>query len=187
VEAEVQKCSNGYVIDTAKLAEVDLMYRDLYSDVVVSNIQDDLMHEDLYGDLVVTNKHVEEYYGHMPEEIETAILELQGIEETEEIGEVQDELTEKGTSTNEDQCLIAEGEPEEKCMYLLLWLKSKHSGYVQLPSMGEFLDYQRGIDKSLMLQQFCPQDGQVWPLSTIMNCCVKRKKKKKKMKKAKLS
>ena len=59
-------------------------------------------------------KRVEEDYGRMPEEIETAILELQGREEPEEIGEVQDELTEKGMSTDEDQGLIEEGEPEEE-------------------------------------------------------------------------
>ena len=34
-------------------------------------------------------KRVEENYGRMPEEMETAILELQGREKPEEIGEVQ--------------------------------------------------------------------------------------------------
>jgi len=56
-------------------------------------------------------KPVEEDYGRMPEEIERAILELQGIEEPEEMGE---ELTEKSMSTNEVQGLIEEGEPEEE-------------------------------------------------------------------------
>ena len=37
VEAEVQKYSEKDVIDTTKQAEDDLMYQDLYSDVVVAN------------------------------------------------------------------------------------------------------------------------------------------------------
>jgi len=35
-----------------------------------------------------------------------------------------------------------------KSISLLLWLKSNHSGYMQPPGMGEFLNFQRGIDKS---------------------------------------
>jgi hypothetical protein len=72
------------------------------------------MHKDLFGDVVVVNKHVEEEYRHVPEEIETAVVDLQRREEPEEIGEVQDEMTEKGMSTNEVQGLIEEGEPEEE-------------------------------------------------------------------------
>ena len=56
-------------------------------------------------------KCVEEITGKCQKEIETAILELQGIEEPEEMGE---ELTEKSMSTNEVQGLIEEGEPEEE-------------------------------------------------------------------------
>ena len=37
---------------------------------------------------------------------------------------------------------------KKKNMFLLMWLKSNPSGYVQPPGMGEFLDQQRGIDKS---------------------------------------
>jgi len=59
-------------------------------------------------------KCVEEITGKCQKEIETAILELQGREEPEEMFEVQDELTQKGKSTNEDQGLIEEGEPEEE-------------------------------------------------------------------------
>jgi len=73
-------------------------------------------------------KCVEEITGKCQKEIETAILELQGREEPEEMFEVQDELTEKGKSTNEDQGLIEEDEPEEEEYLPLLWLKSNHSG-----------------------------------------------------------
>jgi len=52
--------------------------------------------------------------GELQNKIETTILELQGRVEPEEVSEVQDELTEKGTSANEDQGLIEEGEPEEE-------------------------------------------------------------------------
>jgi len=64
----------------------------------------------------------------MPEEIETDILELQGREEPEEMGEVQDELTDKGKSTNENQGLIDEVNLRKKSMSLLLWLKRYHDG-----------------------------------------------------------
>jgi len=75
----------------------------------------------------------------MPEEIETDILELQGREEPEEMGEVQDELTGKGKSTNENQGLIDEVNLRRKSMSLLLWLKRYHDGYMQPPIMGEYL------------------------------------------------
>ena len=78
----------------------------------------------------------------MPEDIERAILELQGREEPEEMGEVQDGLTDKGKSTNEDQGLIEEGEPQEED-YLPPPVAEDQSQWVgETTCMGDFLGYQ---------------------------------------------